>query len=551
MQRQLQVSLVIVLFLLAVSSCLYAESTARYWVSFVDRGSWEAFSSEQVDSLARGYVSEAAIVRRKVEGIVEDSLLTLADLPPAPEYIKAVEDCDVTMRQHSHWFNRISVETDVASIDKIAELPFVRDISPVACGKTTGFSYEVAGQWDGYPPPGAGTDLPGLYGPSYLQNLMVNAVEAHRLGYTGQGVLLVVLDSGFELSHEAFTSLDVFAEYDFIEDDDYTGYEPDEDVGGQPGHGTACMSVIAGYAPGNLIGIAHGVTLILGKTEDVRCEAEQEEDDFIAALEWAERLGARVLSSSLSYKDWYSFADFDGHTPFISQAVNHARKLGVMPATSLGNEGPQPRTLGAPCDAPGALGIGAVDSTGKIARFSSRGPTSDDRIKPDLCAMGVRTANVQPRTEHAYARWNGTSLSCPVIGGVLALVRGAHPDWNTDRVEEALKMTASQADHPDNIYGWGIPDVMAAIRYPEVDVYVIDASGIPVQGATVTLTSTESDIAPRIMTDEAGIALLPNLPQVNWSYDVAIVDKEQQVEIPLGGGEFFLPHGGKVEVVIP
>ncbi len=533
---------------LLLAAFAHAQPRETVWVGFSDRGRWGLLTEAEVDAEARKHVSAEAIERRRVEGLPEDSLLTLADLPPDPGYVEAVIACGAELKRRSHWFNRVSVEATADVLERIRQLPFVEDITPVLQGRPAGFSYEIAGEWDGYPPPGPGADLPAEYGPSYLQNLMVNAVEAHRQGYTGEGVLVVVLDSGFELSHEAFRNLDVFAQYDFIEDDDYPGLEPLEDAGGQPNHGTACMSVIAGYAPGNLIGIAPRVTLILGKTEDVRREVVKEEDDFVAAMEWAERLGARVLSASLSYKDWYVVADYDGHTPFISRAANHARKLGLLPATSLGNEGPQPMTLGAPCDAPGVMGIGAVDSTGKIARFSSRGPSADGRIKPDLCAMGVRTACVSPQTEHRYSRWNGTSLSCPVIGGVLALVRGAHPEWSTDQVEEALKQTASQADHPDNVYGWGVPDVVAAIRYPEVEVEVLDRNGEPIAGAMVLLASPDADVAPRSITDEQGRVSFANLEQVRWEYAVSIEDRPQGVEMPLAGGEFFLPQGGDVLV---
>ncbi len=462
--------LILFLSIIVPSDTHGTENTQRYWITFSDRGEWEFFNNSEIYREARFFgLTEAAVERRKVEGLPVDSLVTLSDLPPYPEYLESIEDFGCNIKQTSHWFNSISVETTPAVIEMIGLLPFVKAISPVAISELAGWAYEEVGTWDGYPPPGPGAESPGIYGPSYLQNLQVNAVEAHRMGYRGQGVLMIVLDSGFELSHEAYSDFDLFAEYDFVEDDDYTGIEPGIDSKSQPNHGTACLSVIAGYNPGNLVGIAHEATFILGKTEDVRREVIQEEDNFIAAMEWGERLGARVLSASLSYKDWYSLDDYDGETPLTSRAANIARKLGVLVVTSNGNEGPQPMTLGAPAEGHGVLAAGAVDSTGKTARFSSRGPSADGRIKPDLTAMGIKTACVRPQTNHGYSRWNGTSLSAPVLGGVCALVRGAHPEWSTDQVEYALKMTASHADRPDNIYGWGIPDVVAAIqwKFPE------------------------------------------------------------------------------------
>jgi len=456
------------------------SSICRYWVQFSDRGQWEYLDSDEIyEKAIFNGLTQASIDRRVVEGLEGDSLITLADLPPDPEYIDAVSNAGAEIRRISRWFNRISIEADLNIVNDIKLLPFVSEVTAVGRGYPASWAYEEAGRWEGYPAPGEGADLPGMYGPSYMQNLQVNAIEAHRQGYTGRGVLMLILDSGFELSHEAYSSLDKFTEYDFVEDDDYTGLEIDVDSKGQPNHGTGCLSVIAGYRPGNLIGIAYEASFILAKTEDVRQEVVQEEDDFIAAMEWGERLGARVLGASLSYKDWYDVTDYDGETPLTSRAANHARKLGVLSVTSMGNEGPQPMTLGAPAEAFGVIGAGAVDSTGKVARFSSRGPSADGRTKPDLTAMGIRTACVSPQTEHYYSRWNGTSLSQPVLSAVCALVRGAHPDWSTGKVERALKETASHADRPDNIYGWGIPDVMAAINWTEDNASktVVDKTG--------------------------------------------------------------------------
>ncbi len=363
-------------------------------------------------------------------------------------------------------------------------------------------------------------------------------MEAHRQGITGRGVLMVVLDSGFELSHEAYTQLDLFAEYDFVADDDYTGCEPGERRG-QPNHGTGCLSVIAGYSPGNLIGLAHEATFILAKTEDTSREVIREEDNWVAAIEWAERLGARVLSSSLSYKDWYELYEYDGVTSIASRAGNRAQELGMVCATSTGNEGPQPMTLGAPCEAYGVLGIGAVDSTGAIARFSSRGPTADGRIKPDLVAMGVQTACIEPQSEHGYSRWNGTSLSTPVMGGVIALVRCAHPEWSAQETIQALRSTASRADRPDNTYGWGIPDVMAATRWPEGRFRFVDQDGDGVEGIRVWLESTGSNdeedvrITIPVTTDATGYASIPNVPEGTWQ-----VQFELASDAPYLVGEF-------------
>jgi subtilisin family serine protease len=462
-QSSLITALVLTAFLLL--GIIPAHAEGSYWVEFTDKGQWETLSQDDLEAAAFEHgLTQRAIERRKLEGLSGDALITLDDLPPDDEYVSIVSELGADVQQQSRWFNLVSISADEAIAQQIRQLPFVNDVYQVGLLQNARSSYEVVEEFDGNPPAEAGIDTPGSYGRSYLQALQVNAVEAHRQGITGKGVLLCIIDGGFELSHEAFETVDIYAEWDVTENDDYTGQEP-EDARGQTGHGTACLSEIGGYSPGNLIGIAYEASFVLVKSEYVPTETTQEEDDWVAGLEWAERLGASVGSSSLGYTDWYNMAMYDGHYPLTSRAITRAFEKGMVVVTSASNDGPQPMTLGAPADCYGGLSVGAVDSLGKIGGFSSRGPTADGRIKPDFCARGVRTLLVSPSTRNRYAFWNGTSMSCPIGAGLVALVRQAQPDWSAAKVMRALKMTADRADRPDNTYGWGIPDVMKAIAY--------------------------------------------------------------------------------------
>lgn len=523
MTRIHRIFLIGVILLLGAAAALAGETPGRHWVQFTDRGVWETMTPDQIDRAAIEHgLTREALDRRRLEGFNDEELITIRDLPPDPAYLGALEDLGAQVHVTSRWFNLASVRADAGVLAAIEELPFVDKVWPVNAMKTAGIWYEVVETFDGNPPPGPGISAPGTYGPSYHQALQVNAVEAHRRGITGKGVRLCVIDGGFELSHEAFAQIDVLAEWDVTENDDYTGQE-EEDVRGQAAHGTGCLSEIGGYAPGNLIGIAYEATFLLAKTEYIPTETVQEEDDWAAAIEWAERLGAQVTSSSLGYTDWLTYGMLDGATSITAKASNRAFELGVVPVTSASNSGPQPMTLGTPADAWGALTVGAADSLGRIGRFSSRGPTADGRTKPDIVARGVQTLLVSPYSEHRYSYWNGTSMSCPIGAGVAALVRQAKPDWSADKVVRALKTTADRADRPDNTYGWGFPDVMAALRYPEIAVTVKTEGDAPMEGVLVTLLTGEG-VWHEAVTDAGGTAHFANLEPGDYTYEVELPD---------------------------
>jgi serine protease AprX len=179
-----------------------------------------------------------------------------------------------------------------------------------------------------------------------------------------------------------------------------------------------------------------------------------------------------------------------------------AYDLGMVLCTAAGNEGPERMTLGVPADAEGLLAIGAVKYDGDLARFSARGPTADGRIKPDVCAQGVRTCCVSPDTWDRYAFWNGTSLSTPIAAGCMVLILAEHPEWGPDQVTEAVRATASRADRPDPDWGWGIINVEEAIHYPSVSGWVTDSKGNGKAGVEVRLISGDQTL--KMLSGENG-----------------------------------------------
>lgn len=527
-----------------------------YWVFFTDR--------DESESTAAVVVDPHALERRALRGVC--GARGDFDLPVSRQYKETVLAIPgVSLRGESRWLNALSVNAVAEAVQTIEKLPFVRSTQPVARLKRATYFDEidtvtefrrrsVNERWSDvvegldYRPTRPDPAAPywrmdrAWYGPSLNQVRQANALEAHYRGNHGAGVRIAVLDGGYRLAHEAFRYLDVIAEYDFINNDDNTDYDPSQDVPGQSGHGTGCMSVIGGYSPGNLIGIAHEASFILCKTEHVPTETVVEEDNWIRALEWSEALGADVLSSSLSYKDWYTLADYDGLTPITSRAAQVAYELGMVLCTSAGNEGPGPMSLGAPTDAEGVLSIGALRPNGDLAGFSSRGPTADGRIKPDVCAQGVRVAAVRPGTWDRYAFWNGTSLSCPVVAGCVALLLAEHPDWTPAQIFEAARETASRANRPDNDWGWGLIDLEEAIHYPSVSGWILDSEGIGMPNLELRLFGEEQTLT--VFSDGDGFYRFPNLKwgtvrlQVVWGDGT--LSEYRTLEVPPSEGLDFM-----------
>ena len=270
------------------------------------------------------------------------------------------------------------------------------------------------------------------------------------------------------------------ATYDFIFGDSIVADQAGQDSAGQDFHGTAVLSAMAGFRDSVLIGPAYGADLLVAKTEWVPTETPPEEDNYVAALEWADSLGVRITSSSLGYIDWYTPNDLDGHTAVTTIAVNVAVSRGILVVTAAGNEGGSEwHFVVTPADADSILAVGAVSNEGSLVGFSSRGPTADGRIKPDVCAMGADVFCAQADSND-YFVLSGTSLATPIVAGCAALIMEAHPDWTAQMVRTAIMNTASNHETPDNDYGWGIVNAEAAADF------VFDGAGEPSRGVPMS-----------------------------------------------------------------
>jgi hypothetical protein len=266
----------------------------------------------------------------------------------------------------------------------------------------------------------------------------------------------------------------VIAEYDFVYKDSITANDAKDSLInnlGQDSHGTGTMSLVGAYKEGQLVSPAYNASFILGKTEFVPTETNVEEDNWVAAIEWMESRGVDVVSSSLGYKVFdagqksYVYADMNGRTATTSKVATIAAQKGVVVVNAMGNEGANanPPSLTTPADADSIISVGAVNGSGSLAGFSSNGPTSDGRKKPDVMAHGVGT--YWATTSGYSGSSEGTSLATPLVAGVASMILSAHPELTPIQVRDALRNTASNAISPNNSIGWGIINAYKAVLY--------------------------------------------------------------------------------------
>jgi serine protease AprX len=407
------------------------------------------------------------------------------DVAVKEEYVQSVQAHALRIRHRSRWLNAVSAEAYGFSLQRIADLKCVRKIDRV---RSFRFREPVVGRTQSLEKPLSITEIHTFdYGPSFNQLNQINVLTLHDLGYSGKGVLICMLDTGFKnFTHQALDHLDIQATWDFVNDDSNVF---DED--GQMGvgnHGTQTLGTIGGYHPGELIGPAYGASYILGKTENTDWERHIEEDHWVAGAEWADSLGADIISSSLGYRDEftngeesYSSEDMDGETAISTRGANIAASRGILIVNSAGNEGPSSppeNTIIAPADSPFVLAAGAVDFHGIRVSFSSMGPTADGRIKPDVMAQGLDVYTVEVGGTSIYDFVDGTSFSCPLTAGVAALILEINPTWTNEDIMNAIKLTASNSSSPNNQYGWGIVDAYAAAFFGLEKLYPPSSFGV-------------------------------------------------------------------------
>jgi len=486
--------LVLCVLLLSAATTLPTQANAgafvhpAVWRDFDERDqtiAWVFLLDKDITDIDRALADLAAtyddraIARRELRR-TRPGLFDLADLPVSPRYERAIGDIVDRVRARSRWLNAVSVEATREQIEQLARLPFVDHIQPVRRGT---FDEIAARERD------AGDVDGSFYGLSEEQFNTINLPPVHDAGFTGDGVVIGVLDTGFLRTHEAFNQpghvLSVIAEHDFVNDDPNTAPESGDDPN-QHVHGTLILGVMGGYKPGTFVGAAYDASFILCKTEDVTDEYPAEEDYYVAGLEFIEANGGDVATSSLGYIDWYTQEDLDGMTAVTTIGVNIATGNGVHCCTAAGNSGhdgdPSTSHLIAPADAFDVFTVGAVNIFGEEAGFSSDGPTADGRVKPEILAVGDAAATIAAWDDAGYTDASGTSMSTPHIAAVVACLVEAGPSWTVAQMRDAITLTgtdyiANGQTDPLFIRGYGIADALAALNAgPDPAVALTDLS---------------------------------------------------------------------------
>ncbi|CAN5451771.1 S8 family serine peptidase [soil metagenome] len=453
-----------ILVIILISLCsLTSYSQTRYVVRFTDKNN-SPFSV----SSPLGFLSQRAIDRRTKQGISIDQ----NDLPVNPSYIQSVQNTGATILNVTKWLNAIVVDAPTPTIlAAINALPFVQNAVNVGRIKIHStikdkFTEENALPLNLNGNESARTSLLS-YGSAFTQTAMIGLTDLHDLGYTGQGMIIAVIDAGFFDANNMTCFDSLFLQNRIISTYDFVDHEAD--VYDDNYHGAAVLSCMAANVPGDFIGTAPDASYILLRSEDANSELIIEEYNWAVAAEYADSAGADVINSSLGYYTFddptqnMSYQDMNGNTAPSTIAADLAVKKGMMVVVSAGNEGSSNwNYIGTPADADSVLAIGAVNDLGQYASFSSNGPTADGRVKPDVSAQGANTWLYTPFSSNAVTQANGTSFSSPIMAGASACLWQAWSQMNCVEVMNAIRRSASQFNNPDTLLGFGIPNFSLA-----------------------------------------------------------------------------------------
>ena len=428
----------------------------KYWVKFRDKTNND-YSLERPEE----FLSSRSLERRSRQEIQIDE----SDLPVSRVYLDSLKSLGITILNTSKWLNSAVIKSEhILLPDTLKSLSFVVDYQKVY---STQIIKSAINKFNSNISLGQ-KRFESEYGMAYEQISLSNGNFLHEMGYKGKGIMIAVLDAGFYHANSlpAFDSLWIQSRiigYRNFVDDQQNIFESHP-------HGMYVLSIMGGNVPGQLVGTAPEASYWLLRSEDTSSEFLIEEDNWIAAAEFADSIGADIINSSLGYYEFddpemnHSYADMDGKSTRVSIGANIASSKGILVVASAGNEGNKSwHYIIAPSDAENVLSIGAVDSLDNKAAFSSFGPSSDGRVKPDITAMGQ--ADAFQGINGFIARGSGTSFSSPVVAGLAACLWQSFPYIKNTELSEAIVRSSRYFHSPDSGVGHGTANFLLAYHY--------------------------------------------------------------------------------------
>ena len=437
---------IIQLYFLLFFSFAFSQ-TELVFVYFKDKPNASIFLSNPLSEL-----TQKSINRRTNLNIP----ITEQDAPIETSYIQNIQNLGFTVTDQSKWLNGVAVNATFAQITQLQSEPYVLKVESFVKNSTVAKQAKIS-RIEKFL--NSTTDF--TYGNSLDQINQINLRNLHVNGYTGAGISIAVIDTGFPTvdTGSAFARIrnnnQIKGGYNFV------NKSTDIYNTSLNNHGTNCLGIIAGYIDGIFVGSAPDADFYLYASENSALEIPEEELYWIEAAEEADRQGVDIISTSLGYNTFddskynYTYADMNGQKSFIARGVNIASDKGIFVLIASGNEGNKTwHYITTPSDSEKAFSIGAVDSSGNASVFTSFGPNSNNSIKPDASARGTSTYYTYNNSSYFG---NGTSYATPLsAGGVACLLQAIPNNTNRETIKNKLRETASLYPSFDNQTGYGI-----------------------------------------------------------------------------------------------
>ena len=438
---------IIQLYFLLFFSFVFSQ-TELVFVYFKDKPNASAFLANPLSEL-----SQKALDRRINLGIA----ITAQDAPIEPTYIQNIQNLGFTVNDKSKWLNGVAVNATAAQITQLQAEPYVLKVESFVKNNPSGKTAKKEKF-----PKNLSSKISFNYGNSLAQIEQVNLRTLHVQGFTGTGVSIAVIDTGFPTVNtgSAFARMRSNNQIKHV----YNFISKNTDVYNTSlnSHGTNCLGIIGGYLDGIFVGAAPDADFYLYATEDGTKEIPEEELYWIQAAEEADRKGVDIISTSLGYADFfddsrydYSYSQMNGTTSFIARGAQIASEKGIIVVVAAGNEGNLTwKYIVTPADNEKVFTIGGVDSTGNPSVFTSFGPNSAGKVKPDASARATSTYFAY--NNGAYSG-NGTSYATPLsAGGIACLLQAIPNSTNRELLKNSLRQTASLSSNPNDRLGYGI-----------------------------------------------------------------------------------------------